>query len=415
MTPAAPDRHETLAQAWVLLQLGLHEQAARLAGHLFASAWGAGPRPGDGCALWVGAVDILHAAGQGVAARAHIRDRVGDASAGAELAGEWGTWLLVHDADDALAAQCLQVAADAQPDSYELLAWLTLALARQGSAEPAWPRWQALFGRLGDSASAREHGARVWAWLRRRDLARQCLQGIATPAEPSGSADDMLRHARLRHLWRALRDEAPEPGPAPDLLREEFNRAAAHYDTHLQALDNRGPQLLRQALQRCGIQPGAALTVLDAGCGTGLCGDVLRPVAARLEGLDLSPAMLDQARTRGLYDALHEEDLCQAAAPRGFSADLVVCWDVLVYFGDLGPPLAALAGRLAPGGRLLALVEAADSGRVCGVGGRHAHGQDHLLQALAAAGLQALWLETVPQLRREFGSPVACHVVAATS
>ena len=212
-----------------------------------------------------------------------------------------------------------------------------------------------------------------------------------------------------------LRDEAPDAAPATGWLREAFEQTAAVYDAHLQALDNRGPVLLPTG-------PGAfghrrRCRAARAGRGlrqTGLCADVLRPVAARLDGLDLSPAMLAQARARGLYDSLQEADLCHAGPAAGPGADLVVCWDVLVYFGDLRLPLSALAGRLAPTGCLLLLVEAADSGCRCGIGGRHAHGVDHVRRALAATGLQLQWWVTEPHLRREFAASVACHVAAAT-
>lgn len=409
-----PDPHDALAQAWVLLRLGLHEPAAQCALQLAASAWGTSRPHADGSALWVGVVDILQAAGHGMAARGLIRDRLDDARCGDDLAGEWGAWLLARGGDDALALQCLQLAADAQPLQHEVLGWLTLALSRLGRCDMAWPRWQALFDQVPDDRVAREHGTRVWAWVGRGDRALACLQGIDTSRPDPADPRARLRDARIRHLWRVLRDEAPDAAPATGWLREAFEQTAAVYDAHLQALDNRGPVLLQQALVRSGIAAGAGLHVLDAGCGTGLCADVLRPVAARLDGLDLSPAMLAQARARGLYDSLQEADLCHAGPAAGPGADLVVCWDVLVYFGDLRLPLSALAGRLAPTGCLLLLVEAADSGCRCGIGGRHAHGVDHVRQALAATGLQLQWWVTEPHLRREFAAPVACHVAAAT-
>ena len=40
--------------------------------------------------------------------------------------------------------------------------------------------------------------------------------------------------------------------------------------------------------------------VLDAGCGTGLCGPGLRGRAGRLVGVDLSPEMLKRAAGRGV-------------------------------------------------------------------------------------------------------------------
>lgn len=46
------------------------------------------------------------------------------------------------------------------------------------------------------------------------------------------------------------------------------------------------------------------LDILDAGCGTGLCADVLRPYAKSLVGVDLSPQMLALAAKQQIYDQL---------------------------------------------------------------------------------------------------------------
>ena len=48
--------------------------------------------------------------------------------------------------------------------------------------------------------------------------------------------------------------------------------------------------------------------ILDAGCGTGLCGPLLKPWARRLVGVDLSGGMLEKARALQLYDE-HIESL----------------------------------------------------------------------------------------------------------
>src|SRR6185312_3401290 len=42
--------------------------------------------------------------------------------------------------------------------------------------------------------------------------------------------------------------------------------------------------------------------MLDLGCGTGLAGTAFAPLADRLVGVDLSPAMVAQAENKQLYD-----------------------------------------------------------------------------------------------------------------
>jgi SAM-dependent methyltransferase len=46
------------------------------------------------------------------------------------------------------------------------------------------------------------------------------------------------------------------------------------------------------------------LDVLDAGCGTGLCGPLVAPFARRLVGSTCPRACCDQARARNVYDEL---------------------------------------------------------------------------------------------------------------
>ena len=58
-------------------------------------------------------------------------------------------------------------------------------------------------------------------------------------------------------------------------------------------------------------------SMLDLGCGTGLGGAAFRPVVDWLVGVDLSPAMIAQAATKGLYDRLVTADLQRFLADGG--------------------------------------------------------------------------------------------------
>ena len=60
-----------------------------------------------------------------------------------------------------------------------------------------------------------------------------------------------------------------------------------------------------------GVVPLPVGLALDLGCGTGLVGERLRKMVRRLEGVDLSEAMLAEARRKQIYDRLHKGDLTQ--------------------------------------------------------------------------------------------------------
>ena len=105
------------------------------------------------------------------------------------------------------------------------------------------------------------------------------------------------------------------------------------------------------------VEASKSLDVLDAGCGTGLCGPLIAPYARRLVGVDLSARMLAQARARNVYDELFKGELTAYLRDSAGAFDVIVSADTLVYFGPLEDVVAAAADALRPGGRLIFTVE----------------------------------------------------------
>lgn len=149
------------------------------------------------------------------------------------------------------------------------------------------------------------------------------------------------------------------PAAAPtDYVRNLFEAFANTFDeTLVGALRYRTPELIGSLVaQAC---PSGSLDVLDLGCGTGLSGIALRPVARRLVGVDLASNMLAKARQRAVYDELVQADIVDDMRRReedGF--DLVVAADVLVYLGDLEAVFGECRRIVRDGGRFVFSVEA---------------------------------------------------------
>jgi predicted TPR repeat methyltransferase len=207
-----------------------------------------------------------------------------------------------------------------------------------------------------------------------------------------------------------------QPARASDAYVESiFDSFAPQFDAKLQGLGYRAPQLVAQALAaRVGAER-ASLDVADLGCGTGLCGPGLRPLARRLVGCDLSAGMLVQARRGGLYDDLFKVELVHFLRHEPRQFDALVSADTLCYFGSLGEVAMAAASALRPGGCFIFTVESLEpepGEHRLRPTGRYAHSRAHIEAVLRGAGLvMEVCAEGV--LRHEAGLPVAGWVVTA--
>ena len=223
-------------------------------------------------------------------------------------------------------------------------------------------------------------------------------------------------HPIARHMTAAT--TGLQPGRAEDgYVKQTFDDFAPLFDERLRQLHYRAPELVAEELARQLGPPAGDLTVLDAGCGTGWCGPLLRPYARLLAGVDLSAGMLEQARARGGYEELVEAELTEFLARTAGRYDVIACADTLVYFGDLSPILRAARTALRPGGCFVFTLECLGPGADAGgfrlhPTGRYAHAEDYVRKALADAGLSVRCM-TCSNLRMEGGKPVMGFVVAA--
>lgn len=171
--------------------------------------------------------------------------------------------------------------------------------------------------------------------------------------------------AQIRYALASLGiGSAPATAPA-GYVEALFDMYSHNFDQHLvENLGYRTPELLVAELQRA--NPPTNVDVIDLGCGTGLCGPLLRPLARRLVGVDLSGLMLAKAREHGHYDDLVQGDLARALNERPQQFDIAVAADVFVYIGDLAAVFAAAVAALRPGGLFAFSVEACSDGESSG-------------------------------------------------
>jgi len=189
----------------------------------------------------------------------------------------------------------------------------------------------------------------------------------------------------------------------PGYVRHLFDQFSADYDRRMRAeLFYAAPEILGDLADM--VMPGRReLAVLDLGCGTGLAGAVFRARARRLDGIDLSPAMIEKARAKNLYDHLFVGEI-ETALP-DFPYDLMIAADTLIYLGDLLPLMRAVRARLAGDGYFLFTVETAEEGFSLGPKRRWRHGKVYLRQLATEAGFVLAGM-VAASARRESGEPV---------
>ncbi len=216
-----------------------------------------------------------------------------------------------------------------------------------------------------------------------------------------------------RHLLAACSGEDIPVRASDEYVEKHFDNFAAHFESNLNSVSYRGPEMIAGALARI-TSPGGNLLVLDAGCGTGLCAPILLPYARQLIGVDISSAMLEKAKQRGLYHELVKCEITSYLVGHIGRFDLIAVADTMIYFGALEELFAAAFSALRPGGLLVFTTEEADEKVTFRLNphGRYSHGKTYLTSSLLKAGFEILAMN--PDIVRvEFGNPVASMTVLA--
>lgn len=200
-------------------------------------------------------------------------------------------------------------------------------------------------------------------------------------------------------------------------VQQSFDSFASSFDDVLDRLEYRAPGLVQEALAASIPTATANLDVLDAGCGTGLCGPLLRPYARRLVGIDLSSKMIERARETNSFDELIVTEITQHMHQQAGAYDAIISADTLVYFGVLDTVFASATKALRTSGLFIFTLERADEqsapqGYQLNPHGRYSHTANYVESTLANAGLELCSLEFAT-LRLEVHKPVEGIVVTA--
>jgi predicted TPR repeat methyltransferase len=233
---------------------------------------------------------------------------------------------------------------------------LAIVLRAQGKLKEAAASYKRAILLKPDYADAHNNLGNVWKALGSQDKARASFEralqyrpgnadthySLGILCSDSGERDEAARH------FTACLDGDPDDSRGVRMLLAHLGLATAPertpqaqltklYDVRAQFWDQEksyfGHTLVAEGLRA--HMANANPDILDIGCGTGLVGAQVRALAGRLDGVDLSRAMLEKAQDKGLYDRLDQADLVAFMSEHTGSYDAVLGAATLIHFAGL--------------------------------------------------------------------------------
>lgn len=217
------------------------------------------------------------------------------------------------------------------------------------------------------------------------DAARACFQ-IHLARHPADS-DEMAM------LLATVGGALPERASDRQIAEIYASRAQGWDNGSTSPTGYQGHRLVATAIDELCSDP--VDTIVDAGCGTGLVGELVRGKARHLIGVDMSEPMLAQARQKKIYDALRHGDLLDYFGGHPNSCDIIASAATLIHFGDLDGAFEAAAKCLRRNGVLVCTLfpndddpDAVAAGTLNGLaqGGCFRHGRDYVARIAAKHG-----------------------------
>jgi predicted TPR repeat methyltransferase len=287
-------------------------------------------------------------------------------------------------------------------------------VAIDGSVAEAWVRRAKVLERLGRPMETLASYARALeidpehadAWSGQGSLMRE----MGRLEEAARSFKEALRQGadpEIHAYYLSSVDALCSPPTAPrKYVQALFDDYANEFDEHLVGALHYGAHKRLSGVLSASFH-GPYASALDLGCGTGLCGPLIRPMVEQLSCVDVSSKMLEKARTLGVYDRLVQADVVEYLQNTAERFDLLVAADVFIYLGDLAP-IFSVARRLMREGVFCFSIELlADARRDFTLlpSLRFAHSETYVRRLSSESGFRILSLER-GQIRKDQQTPV---------
>lgn len=209
----------------------------------------------------------------------------------------------------------------------------------------------------------------------------------------------------------------------PEAVRRAYDTVAADYARLLP--DTRAEQPAELALlEAFADAAGPGAVILDAGCGAGRMSRYLADRGHQVEGVDLSPAMVEQARRHHPDLAFRVGSLDRLPYPDGRFTGVLLWYSVIhTPPADLPTLMAEAVRVLAPGGQLLVGFQAGTGTRDVSASyrrlghevvlERHLHEVADVAAGLAAAGAREVARLVRPGVGHEGEDQAFLHATRA--
>ncbi len=291
---------------------------------------------------------------------------------------------------------------------------------------PAMQHLGSIFENAGDKMTASHYQCRAYVLPPLEGKSREML-GISfyflgRLDEAAQVYRDWLREEPsnpvAEHMLAACSQEDVPARASDNYVERHFDKYAETFERNLvDSLKYQGPAMIQEGLRHIG-DPRQQFTVLDIGCGTGMCAPVLTPYCDWLVGVDLSAKMLEKAQDSGSYDLLVKGEIGSYLDTTPSLSDLIVAADTMIYFGDLVPILGSVFRALSEEGYFVFTVEVLDPSLAGTLGyrlhasGRYRHATNYVIRRLNQANMELIH-HSFHTLRLEIGAEIEGAVFVA--
>ena len=168
------------------------------------------------------------------------------------------------------------------------------------------------------------------------------------------------KHASALHMLNAIQKKDVKKAETQYVV-DLFDYYAPNYDKHMVGvLQFKTPFLIHKAVNDTLENLNETkMTILDLGCGTGLCGSLFASPVHTIIGVDLSSSMAHRAKSLNVYEKVIVADVLNFASnvlPKN-KIDLVLLSDVLGYIGDVSVFFQDLSNGLRKNGMIALTIE----------------------------------------------------------